>query len=191
MVSEMSENYEKLLVKSLREKNLDKISSNQSKKSILDYDENTWNRLLNSQDDSLMRDAIDDLLGYAKHPIIDTKRLNELREKTINASQVVENKLTHHSNEKHLLGFQHSSSKSMTENETNPAYKEPLSDERTMSLVNDQKGWTFSPIKKNQLDNSEMSTVNKYNDASPSRSNDNSAAGRLYFNKNKFNIFIF
>ena len=167
MISELKDNYEKLLLKSLKEKNLlEKTNTDIERNTLSYYDENSWNALLNTQDDTLMKDAIDDLLSYTKHPIIEKKKLNDLRERSIN-----EQNLIYSSNEKHSLGFQHSSAKCFIEAETN-------STETTPSLANGEKGWSFSPIINNQESYSEMSTINQMNESQPKSRND-SAAGRI------------
>jgi hypothetical protein len=177
MISELSDNYEKLLLKSLKEKNLiEKTDSNLPRKTLLEYDENSWYALLNDQNDSQMRNAIDNLLDYTKQPIIEKKKLNELRERSMTDNN------WNFSLKTNGLGIQHSSSKSMTQSDVNL-------DEKNTSLVNDEKGWSVSPIKNNQISYSEMSTINKIN-ASQSRSNNSSPAGILNFARRHF-LFLF
>lgn len=179
MISELSDNYEKLLLKSLKEKNLlEKTDSNLPRKTLLEYDENSWYALLNDQNDSLMRNAIDNLLDYTKQPIIEKKKLNELRERSM-----TDNNNSTFSLNTNGLGFQHSSSKSMTQSDMNL-------DEKNTSLANDEKGWSVSPIKNNQLTDSEMSTINKINE-SQSRSNNSSPAGILNFARRYFFFLVF
>ena len=147
------------MTQSLKEKKLDTLNQVVSSKrvNVLDFDQDMWNDLFKGDGDTSIGDVIDDLLKLSKQPTISTKKLNELRSSSNACNKLAsqfESKFNLNENSK--LGFQHSSSKSMTQNDGS-AFKDALNaqnnpNDKSMGI---QDGWKVSPIKSNLTENSD------------------------------------